>query len=72
MKFKLTFNSERCKGCGLCVRFCPKKILDFNTGVFNESGVHPVYITDQEACTGCQNCAIMCPDAIIRIERTEE
>lgn len=72
MKFKLTFNSERCKGCGLCISFCPKKILDFDKSVFNASGVHPVYMTDQESCIGCQSCALMCPDAIITIEKLEE
>ncbi|NLB17125.1 MAG: 4Fe-4S binding protein, partial [Clostridiales bacterium] len=25
---KVTFNVERCKGCGLCVSVCPKKILE--------------------------------------------
>lgn len=72
MKFKLTFNSERCKGCGLCINFCPKKILAFDTGVFNGNGVHPVYMTDQASCIGCQSCALMCPDAIITIEKLEE
>ena len=72
MKFKLTFNSELCKGCGLCIHFCPKKILAFDTSVFNGSGVHPVCMTDQESCIGCQSCALMCPDAIIMIERIEE
>ena len=25
---KLTIDENRCKGCGLCVRACPKKLLE--------------------------------------------
>ena len=28
---KFTINENRCKGCGLCVRACPKQLL-LNTG----------------------------------------
>ena len=24
---KLTFKTDKCKGCGLCVDVCPKKVL---------------------------------------------
>jgi 2-oxoglutarate ferredoxin oxidoreductase subunit delta len=27
MTAKVTFNFDRCKGCGLCVSVCPKQIL---------------------------------------------
>ena len=27
-KGKLTIDSEKCKGCELCVNFCPKKTLE--------------------------------------------
>lgn len=27
---KVTFNSEECKACGLCVNVCPKKILQLS------------------------------------------
>lgn len=71
MKFNLTFNTELCKGCGLCINFCPKSILAFDKETFNASGVHPVIMTKQEDCVGCQSCAIMCPDAIITIEKND-
>ncbi len=51
MKSEVTFNQERCKGgggCGLCISFCPKKILAFDTSVYNASGV-TANIKDQEA-----------------------
>lgn len=72
MKFELTFNKERCKGCGLCIHFCPKKILAFDTSMYNASGIHPAYIISQESCIGCQSCALMCPDAIITIRKNDD
>lgn len=34
-KGKVTFKDEDCKGCGLCVAFCPQKILVLNREKIN-------------------------------------
>lgn len=66
---KLTFRTEKCKGCGLCVDACPKHLLVLAKDKINQKGHHPVEITDQSACIGCAFCATMCPDCIITVER---
>ncbi len=66
---KLTFETEKCKGCGLCVSVCPKKLLVLAKDKINSKGHNPVEITDQEKCIGCAFCATMCPDCIITVER---
>lgn len=66
---KLTFKSEKCKGCGLCVEFCPKKILVLSKDKINKKGYHPVEVTDESKCIACGFCATMCPDCIITIEK---
>ena len=66
---RVLFREERCKGCGLCIEFCPRKLIVSDTGRINASGFHPVKILDQEKCTGCTSCAIVCPDVVIEIER---
>ncbi|MBQ8831647.1 MAG: 4Fe-4S binding protein [Oscillospiraceae bacterium] len=66
---KLTFRSDLCKGCGLCVAFCPKGLLVLSQDKINAKGHHPAEITDQEKCVGCAFCATMCPDCIIKVER---
>lgn len=66
---KLTFRTDSCKGCGLCVGVFPKKLLELAKDVINKKGHHPVRITDQSACIGCAFCATMCPDCIITVEK---
>ena len=66
---KLTFNEERCKGCGLCVGACPKGLLTLSKTRLNQKGHTPVEMTEPEKCIGCACCAIMCPDCVIRVER---
>ena len=66
---KLTFQTDRCKGCGLCVSACPKALIVIAKDKINLKGHHPAEITDQEKCVGCAFCTTMCPDCIIEVER---
>ena len=66
---KVTFNTDRCKGCGLCVEVCPKKIIFLDESITNRKGYHPATVKDMDQCIGCANCARMCPDSIITVER---
>ena len=38
MTAKVTFNSDRCKGCELCVSVCPKHIVAIDNTVINRKG----------------------------------
>lgn len=66
---KVTVNIDYCKGCGLCVDFCPQEIMQLETEVITQKGYHPAHCVDQDRCTSCLNCAMMCPDVAITIER---
>jgi 2-oxoglutarate ferredoxin oxidoreductase subunit delta len=66
---KVTFNSDLCKGCGLCVAVCPKKILQIAKDKINAKGHSPAEIIDQEKCIACAFCATMCPDCVITVEK---
>jgi len=66
---KVTFKTELCKGCGLCVNACPKKILVMSKDKINAQGHHPAEMTDQTKCIGCAFCATMCPHCIITVEK---
>ena len=64
---KVTINQDRCKGCGLCVSVCPKKVLVLNKEKLNRKGYNPAEPVKPEACIGCAMCATMCPDCVIEI-----
>lgn len=66
---KLTFETDLCKGCGLCIDACPKHILKIDCETINQKGHSPATMTDESACTGCGSCATMCPDCVITVER---
>lgn len=66
---KVTFNEDLCKGCGLCVLACPKKIISLDLEKLNKKGYHPAHITDAEKCIACAMCATMCPDVVIKVEK---
>jgi len=66
---RVTFNEDECKGCGLCVNACPKKVLALSTGKINKKGYRPAESVHPENCIGCAFCAIMCPDTVITVEK---
>ncbi len=53
-----------CKGCGLCVAFCPVKVL-----ALDDEG-RPVVVA-AEKCTACHWCDIHCPDFAIVVKPIE-
>jgi 2-oxoglutarate ferredoxin oxidoreductase subunit delta len=62
------FNQERCKGCGLCVVACRKKLIIVGKSL-NGKGYHPAACSDETACVGCTMCAKACPDVAIEIDK---
>ncbi|MEA4870009.1 MAG: 4Fe-4S binding protein [Christensenella sp.] len=66
---KLTFETDYCKGCGLCVGACPRRILQIDIHFINRKGHAPVRLMDETRCNGCGLCALMCPDCVITVER---
>ncbi|MDR1598401.1 MAG: 4Fe-4S binding protein [Oscillospiraceae bacterium] len=65
----LTIQSDLCKGCGLCVDVCPKKVLGFDPSSLNAKGYRPASVLAPDACVACAFCARMCPDCCITVER---
>ena len=62
----IIIDQEACKGCGLCVAFCPRRNLA-EGDCLNEAGLRPVAADDPENCSGCGLCALMCPHVAIAL-----
>ena len=62
-------NTQRCKGCNLCVVACPTKVLELHPNEVNDKGYH--YMKDPESCIGCTSCATVCPDACITVYKVK-
>ncbi len=62
---------DRCKGCGYCVEFCPKEVLEVSDE-FNIKGYHIPRIKPGSECVACMFCERICPDFAIYIERVDD
>ena len=68
----VVIDTDRCKGCDLCVVACPKDVLELNAREVNDRGYHYACAVHSVACIGCANCAVVCPDGCIEVYRTVE
>jgi 2-oxoglutarate ferredoxin oxidoreductase subunit delta len=67
---KLLIYEDRCKGCGVCIARCPKKVLGFSKNL-NKLGYYHVELQDEANCIQCKTCAISCPDVVIEVFKKE-
>jgi len=56
---------EFCKGCGICVEFCPKDVLALG----NDLKVTAVNI---DSCNGDTLCELRCPDFAIFVKKPKK
>ena len=57
---RVEITEEWCKGCDICVKFCPERCL-----IMNEKLI--VEMAEPELCTGCRMCEWLCPDFAITV-----
>ena len=62
---KVHVDREVCKGCGLCIALCPKKVLELNDRAKCE-------VAREDDCIGCRQCENICPDLAVTVKEREE
>ena len=67
---KIAIDTRYCKGCRLCVAFCPKGAIAMSAAL-GPRGVKAAEVVDEDACVGCLNCVVVCPDAAIEVFELE-
>lgn len=62
---------DRCKGCNICIQFCPQDVLQESLSV-NAKGYHypEIVLGKESACVNCEFCMMICPE--FAIYTTEE
>jgi 2-oxoglutarate ferredoxin oxidoreductase subunit delta len=63
-KGQVQVNESWCKGCGICVEFCPEHVLVIERG--------KSHVANPEACIACNMCELRCPDFAITVTPVDE
>ena len=71
MAFKgiIEVDTQRCKGCSVCVANCPTGSIRLSSKVNGKGYNYAEMVGD--GCIGCSNCAIVCPDSVITVYRAK-
>jgi 2-oxoglutarate ferredoxin oxidoreductase subunit delta len=63
---KIYLIPERCKGCKLCVEFCPQQVLAISDQMNAKGYRLPEIAAGKEtACVHCDFCTVICPEFAI-------
>lgn len=59
----VSINVRWCKGCGICVAFCPKKALSIEG--------EKARFAAPDKCIACGMCELYCPDLAITVDASK-
>ena len=71
IKGAVVIDTDRCKGCNLCVVACPYDVLELTHKKVNTSGYSYAESVRSDNCVGCTACGTVCPDACITVYRVK-
>ncbi|GHV55414.1 hypothetical protein FACS1894206_09770 [Deltaproteobacteria bacterium] len=62
---KIFIQRQWCKGCRVCVTFCPKEVLALD-------GEDKVHVKNPDNCIYCGLCELRCPDLAIEVREARD
>ena len=76
IKGAIVVDTERCKGCNLCVVACPlhppPPVIALNAKQVNKKGYTFAHQVLEDTCNGCASCATVCPDGCITVYKVKQ
>lgn len=66
----ITIDEQYCKGCGLCIHYCPKGVLG-KSNMMNAKGYSIPCAAAPERCSKCGTCELICPEFAITLKECE-
>ena len=70
IKGAIVVDTERCKGCNLCVVACPLHVISLAKEV-NVKGYNYARQVLEDTCNGCSSRATVCPDGCISVYKVK-
>ncbi len=67
----IEINKNYCKGCDICIEFCPTDVFE-KSEELNRKGYYLPVVARVEDCTACRLCDLMCPEMAIVIVEDQE
>jgi 2-oxoglutarate ferredoxin oxidoreductase subunit delta len=65
----ILIDENLCKGCEICIEFCPLKIFETSEKL-NRKGYYVPVVVNQDECSECRLCELLCPEFAIIITVT--
>lgn len=62
---ELVINRDWCKGCAICVKLCPKQVLELDPK-------EKAKVARPEDCICCRLCELRCPDLAITLQTEQD
>ena len=68
----IVVDTDRCKGCSLCVIACPQSVIAMASNRVNTQGYIYAEAAHPDKCIGCAACGMVCPDGCITVYRKKK
>ncbi|OGS46976.1 MAG: hypothetical protein A2539_09020 [Elusimicrobia bacterium RIFOXYD2_FULL_34_15] len=65
---RVKVNSEKCKGCFLCISVCPNNCIQISEKM-NKAGYKYIELINTDKCKFCGFCYLVCPDVAIEVSK---
>lgn len=72
---KVIIQKERCKGCALCVVYCPRGRIKMSDELNNYGSLYAIFSDLKEGedknseCNSCGFCYLVCPEVAIEVRK---